>query len=175
MDWTNEVDAKEIAGRLVERYEQLFRNIQLDKMAFIRNLSKKSDTPIKIYGVKYPNSIWNDHVYIMEIFDDCWGTLEQKQRNLAVAQALCSIHTDGFSESSKNYGKIVKPDIVSFMEVYVMSGGIPNYLNNPSVIDPLAGQDEDKFVIIPRRTIDHCESNSGDVNIDCADMTTGEG
>lgn len=139
--WVPEEEAKQITNKLIDKYHELFGHIQTDKIAFIKDCKKQSDIPIKIKSVKFPESIWIDEVYILTVFDDCWGTLEPKQRNLAVAQALCSIHKEGFGETSKNYGKIIKPDIVSYLEIYAMAGGVPNFLQNPSAVDPLASDE----------------------------------
>jgi hypothetical protein len=132
-----DTESKDIMIRLIDKYPTLFGHIVPDQIGFVMNLKKKSSYPIKVRNVSYPNSIWNDNVYIVEVFQDCWATLEPKQRNLAVAQAMCNIHTDGFSETSKNYGKIIKPNISTFLEVFSMAGGIPNWLENASVSDPL--------------------------------------
>lgn len=137
-----ETDAKEIMVKLIAKYPTIFGHVEVDRIGFIRNLKKKSDLPTKLVAVKHPHDIWNDNTYILEIFGDCWGTLEQKQKNLAIAQVLCSIHSEGFSENSKNYGKTIKPNIVSYLEVFSLSGGIPNWLENPSALDPLEGQME---------------------------------
>ena len=136
--WEPDIEAKGIAVSLIEKYPQLFRHVDVEKVFFIRNQCKKSKVPTKITSVKYPYDIFCTHTYIIEIFDDCWGTLEKAQRNLAIAQSLFAIHVSGFEENSTCYGKIVKPDIVTYLEVTCMAGNVPNWLGNVSASDPLA-------------------------------------
>jgi len=135
--YTAETDSKEIALKLIETYPQLFGHVNAEKIGWIRNLKKASKIPIKVYKVSYPNSIWNDNVYIIEVFNDCWACLENNQKNLAVAQAMFSIHAEGFSENSQNYQKLVKPNISTYLEVFSLAGGVPNFLENASANDPL--------------------------------------
>lgn len=136
--YTAETDAKEIAAKLIEAYPKLFGHIEVEKIGWIRNLKKTSKIPIKLYVVKYPHSIWNDNVYILEVFGDCWSCLESNQKNLAVAQAMFAIPPEGFYESSKQYQKLVKPNITTYLEVFAMAGGVPNFLENANAADPLA-------------------------------------
>lgn len=137
-NWEADVEAKEIAEKLIEKYPQLFRHVDLSKVFFSRVLSKKSAIPTKTVSVGYPASIFCPNVYFVNVFGDCWGTLEPAQRNLAVAQSLYSMHPNGFEESSSKYGSVVKPDVVTFLEVTCMAGNIPNWLTNASSVDPLA-------------------------------------
>jgi len=133
-----EPDAKEILIKLIDKYPTLYSHIDPEKIGFVRNLKKKSKIPIKVSNVTYPNSIWNDNIYVFEIFNDCWACLEPKQKNIAVAQAMCALHKDGFQETSNGYAKIIRPDITTYMEIFVLAGGVPNWLENASAIDPLA-------------------------------------
>jgi hypothetical protein len=137
-NWEADTEAKEIAEKLIEKYPQLFRHVDIAKVFFSRILSKKSAIPTKVKPVSYPASIFCPNVYFVDVYDDCWGTLEPAQRNLAIAQALCSMHVSGFEESATGYAKIVKPDVVTYLNVTCMAGNIPNWLNNASSCDPLA-------------------------------------
>ncbi|MFA6679097.1 MAG: putative metallopeptidase [Candidatus Methanomethylophilaceae archaeon] len=141
INWEVEVEAKELTKKLIEKYPDKFGHINIDKIGFLRHLRKQADLPIKISAVKFPHSVWNDNVYIFIVMEDCWNTLEPKQKNIAVAQALCSLHKDGFLENGKSYGKIIKPDIVSYMELLDISGNVPNWLHDTSFADPLRGED----------------------------------
>jgi len=135
--YCEDTEVKEIAVKLIEKFPTIFGHINVDKIGFVMDLKKKSSFPIKVNKVSFPNSIWNDNVYVFIIYNDCWATLEQKQRNLGVAQSLCSIHLDGFSETSTGYGKIIKPNINTYLEVFAMAGGVPNWLENVNAADPL--------------------------------------
>jgi hypothetical protein len=135
--WELDTEAKMIAEKLIEKYPQLFRHIDVEKICFVRILNKKSTIPTKVEGVKFPASIYCNNVYFVNVYNDCWATLETAHRNLAIAQALYSIHVNGFEESSNKYGKLVKPDVVTFLEISCMAGNIPNWLNNASVSNPL--------------------------------------
>lgn len=132
-----DTETKEIMEKLIKKYPVIFGHIVPDKIGFVMNLKNKSHIPIKVSSVKFPDAIWNDNVYTFVVFQDCWQTLESKQRNLAVAQAMCQIHPDGFAEQSQGYAKIVKPTITTFLEVFSMAGGVPNWLENASATDPL--------------------------------------
>lgn len=136
--YCEDTEAKEIAKKLISKFPTLYGHINPDKIGFVMDLKKKSHTPIKVSSVKFPDSIWNDNVYTFIVYQDCWATLETKQRNLGVAQALCSIHQDGFSEQATGYGKLVKPNINTYLEIFAMAGGVPNWLENNQAVDPLA-------------------------------------
>jgi len=136
--YCEDTEVKEIAAKLIEKYPTLYGHITPDKIGFVMDLKSKSHTPIKVKAVSFPDSIWNDNVYTFRVYQDCWSTLENKQRNLAVAQALCSLHVDGFSETATGYGKIIKPNINTYLEVFAMAGGVPNWLENNQAVDPLA-------------------------------------
>lgn len=135
--YCEDTEAKEIAGRLIAKFPEIFGHIEAERIGFVMDLKKKSSVPIKVIPVRFPHSIWNDNVYIFVVYNDCWSTLEQKQRNLGVAEALCSIHKDGFAELSKGYGKTVRPEINTYLEVFAMAGGVPNWLDNVNAADPL--------------------------------------
>ena len=69
-------------------------------------------------------------VYFVEVMDDTWRDLSQKQKNLAVFHIMCSIPQGGFDPESKKYAGKRKPDYEIYAEEYAVSGGVPNWLEN---------------------------------------------
>ena len=136
--WQPDTEVKDYIIQLADKYPEVFGHVEADKIGIVRDMKKKNASPVCIKSVVFPESVWIDRlVYIMTVYDDVWGILEKSQKGLAVAQVLCSIPKDGFIESSKGYAKKISPDIKTYMEVFALSGGVPNWMENVSAKDPL--------------------------------------
>ena len=142
-DFTVCHEVKDVVERYLVRFSEMFEGFDADRIGFLLTLKKKSKVPIKVHAVSYPMNVWVEHAYVFETFETWWKIMNQKQRNLAVFKAMCSIPDGGFDEKSKHYAKVLKPEIQMFMREFAASGGIPNWMENPAALDPMEREAED--------------------------------
>jgi len=135
---TNEVE--EIAEKLIEKFPQVFDYFDVAQIQSVILNDKKSKVAIKTVAVKFPFNISNPKTYYAIVYDEVWKDLTTKQKNLAVFEFMCSIPSEGFNAESSSYGKIRKPDIMTYMESFVVSGGVPNWMENGDARDPLSDE-----------------------------------
>lgn len=131
-------DVEDIVDEIMLKYPKVFSYFEPNKIQSVILENKKSKKPIKIIPVKFPYDISCTKTYFFIVYDECWKDLNQTQRNIAVFKAMISIPEGGFIEEEKNYAKIRKPDYELYAEEFAVTGGVPNWLENPDVKDPLA-------------------------------------
>jgi len=136
-------DVKGIMEKFLERFEGMFEGFDVEQIHFIKTQKKKSKEPVKLRAVGYPNYIFTSKPYIVEVFEEWWRDMHQKQKNLAVFHVMCAIPDGGFDEQSKFYGKKLQPDIRMYMREYAASGGVPNWMENPAAQDPMERSADD--------------------------------
>ena len=146
VDFYSDRDVQDIMEAYLERFPTMFEGFDTAKIGFVTTKKKtaKQDGKgaIKFHQVKYPHNVWLGKVYIVEVLESPWKKLDQTKKNLAVFRTMCKVPTGAFDESSKMYGKILKPDIQMFTREFAAAGGVPNWEENPAAKDPMK-QDAD--------------------------------
>lgn len=137
VDFESGREVQDIMEKFVEKFPQIFEGFDASRIGFVMTKKKKSKIPVKLSKVGYPMDVFTNKTYVVEAFQSVWKDIDQKKRNLAVFHAMCAIPDGAFDEQSKNYGKKLQPEIKMYMREYAASGGVPNWMENPSAIDPL--------------------------------------
>lgn len=136
-DWSAAQDVKDIMERFVEHFPGVFEGFDTDGIVCIITKKKKSKMPIKVRALGYPAYIAAGKPYIVEAFEVWWKVMDQRQKNIAVFAAMSHIPEGGFDEQSKQYGKLVRPEIQMHMQTFAAIGGVPNWFDNPAAKDPM--------------------------------------
>ena len=159
-DYVITPEINDIMEDIVEAYPQVFEGFDSAKIGATITANKKGKRPVRISSVRYPVNIWCNKVYIVEAFQDQWVTMDQKQKNLAVFHVMCAVPEGGFDENSKNYGRKKKPDYEVFMEEFAVTGGVPNWMENPAARDPIevAGEIQDDIGPSPVAMVEEIDS-----------------
>lgn len=144
VDFFSDKQVQDVMEAFLTRFPGMFGGFDTSKIGFVTTKKKKAKEVIKLHRVRYPFSVWFTKVYVAECSEALWQKLDPTKRNLAVFKAMCSIPNDGFDEQSKQYGKLLQPDIKMFMREYAASGGIPNWMENPAARNPLEEEVEAK-------------------------------
>ena len=123
MEWKEDAEVSGIALDLVEKYEDMFDGLDLNKLRFIRIMGKKGLNTIDVLGVGFPFNIDNNYVYYIMTNNFKWKVLSDEQKNLSVMDALYTIAPGGTDETSINYGLKRKKDINDFSIILSAAGG----------------------------------------------------
>ena len=141
VDFYSDRDVQDIMEAYLERFPTMFEGFDTAKIGFVttkkKNAKQDGKKAIKLHQVKYPHNVWLGKVYICEVLESPWKKLDQTKRNLAVFRTMCQVPTGAFDESSKMYGKTLKPDIQMFTREFAAAGGVPNWEENPAAKDPM--------------------------------------
>lgn len=144
-DWGVCPEATDIMERIVEKYPQVFETIDVSRVGAVLTRGKSSRFPLKLKPVKYPFNVWIDGVdYILEVFDVQWSEMDDKQKALAVFHIMCMFPQGAFDENSSDFAKKKRADYELFAEEFAVSGGVPNWMENPSAEDPLEEDSEEE-------------------------------
>ena len=132
---------------IVSKYPTVFEGFDSNKVLVVFTKGKKSKTAAKLHPVKYPYSTMIDKTYILEIYYEKWKDMPNKSRNLSLFHHMCSVPEGGFDESSKNYAGKRKPDYKMFAEEFAVTGGVPNWEENPEARDVFDEDVEENDVV----------------------------
>lgn len=164
-------EVEDIIDELLLKYPKVFSFFDVNKIQSVILDNKKSKKPIKIVPIKFPYDISSTKTYYFIVYDECWKDMNQTQKNIAVFKAMISIPDGGFNEEDKNYAKIRKPDYELYAEEFAVTGGVPNWMENPDVRDPLADTTDSDDVSRVPVTADQLQ---GGVSIDDIDASNEE-
>lgn len=143
VDFYSDKQVQDIMESFLSKFSGMFGGFDTSKIGFVTTKKKKAKEVIKLHRVRYPFSVWIGKVYIAECSELLWQKLDVPHRNMAAFRAMCAIPDGGFDEQSKQYGKLLQPDIKMFMREFAASGGVPNWMEHPKVNDPLADDKDD--------------------------------
>lgn len=136
-NWTAEEEVPEIIQKFLDKFPTVFEDFRIESIKFIRTLEKKSKEILKVRPVRYPQDVFVDAPYIMEVFDMGWEKLDQKRKNLLVFHHMCSFPEGAFDPTSEFYAKKVKPQIVMYELEHAVTEGVWNWRENDLVNDPM--------------------------------------
>jgi len=149
-DWNTLPEVQEIMENFITRFPKMFEGFNVGHLMVFCTRKKKSRKPIRLHSISYPMEAALQKPYIVEVFDKKWGKLTPTQKNLAVFHIMCMIPQGAFDPTSKFYGRKVKPDIEMFMAEFAVSGGIPNWLENPAAKNPFEQTQATIDAVIPK-------------------------
>jgi hypothetical protein len=137
-DYSVSPEVTDIMEKVVKTFPSVFPGFDINKIISVHTKNKKSKSnkcPINLKPVRYPYDILIDKTYICEVMDDTWNDMTDKQRNLAVFHTMCAIPEGAFDEASKSYAKKKAPDYHIYAEEFAVTGGVPNWMENPDTRD----------------------------------------
>jgi hypothetical protein len=142
VDFMSDKQVQDIMESFLQRFPQMFSGFDVSKIGFVTTKAKKKGKEprefLKLHKVPYPYSVWISKTYIVECTSDAlWSKASKTQKNLAAFRVMCAIPENAFDEQSKQYGKVLPPEIKMYMREYAASGGVPNWMENPAAKDPL--------------------------------------
>ena len=153
-DWEQNQDVPVIVDRLANKVKA-FSFFEREHIFYVTVRGKKYKKPIKVVSCRYPYYVTTTpYVYIFEIMGDVWTALSQKQKNLSVYHAMCSIPSGGFDPVSKDFARKLSVDYELYADEFEVAG-VPDWLENPDAVDPLDSPKSDgkKRVPVTKETI----------------------
>ena len=137
------VENYEVVSFILDQMEKIaaafpvaFASFDVNQVGAVMTKDKKSKRAAKLHPIKYPDSVWiPGKVYIVEVFHENWAKMDDKQKNLSLFHLMCSIPSDGFDPTSKDYAKKRRPDYEMFREEFAVTGGVPDWMDNPGARD----------------------------------------
>jgi len=154
IEWEVNQDVPLIVERLVSKVK-MFSAFESDRVFYLTVKGKKYKKPIKVTSCRFPYNLVSDpYIYIFEVMGDVWAALSQKQKNLSVYHAMCSVAPGGFEPSSKDFARKLSYDYELYADEYEVAG-VPDWLENPEASDPLESNEKDnkKRVPITKETV----------------------
>jgi hypothetical protein len=136
-DWGSGKEVQDIMEKFVDRFPEMFEGFNVGMIHFINTQKKKSNVPVKVHTVGHPQEVFVGRPYIVEAFDLWWKEMDQKKKNQAVFGAMTLFPAGAFDDTSKYYGKRLKPEIQMTMREFAAFGGVPNWFENPAAADPM--------------------------------------
>lgn len=132
----------DIVERTVDRFPAIFDGFDPGKVRAVITKGKRGR--MKIHPNRFPFNIFTTgFVYIFEACGKTWEEMSDKQKRLEIFHVMCAIPRGGFDQTSKDYGRKLKPEIEMFLMEFAASGGVPNWTQNPSAKDPLELEEEE--------------------------------
>lgn len=138
-DYRSDPEVRDTVEKYVKKFPRVFDGFKVDDIFYIVTQTKKirGKYPIKVKPVPYPHYVSSGKTYVFETFETKWTGMTQKQKNLSVFHAMCSIPIGGFDTSSTKYGKMLKPDFTLYRSEYAASGGVADWHEDDSARDPM--------------------------------------
>ena len=137
-DFNVSPEVTDIMVKMTEKFPKVFPGFDTQQITVSHTNGKTcSRKPLKIYPIKYPYSVLIDKAYIIEVAQDTWQEMNDKQKRLAVFHTMCAIPEGAFDSTSKNYAGKKKPDYEIYDAEFAVSGGVPNWMDNEEAQDPL--------------------------------------
>lgn len=118
---------RDIASKIVDRYNVAFGHIDVDSILFLTEDSKAPKKYADIQLVKAPYTFITNYKFIMTVYEPKVIAMNDAQRNLLVMHELMHISDD--------FDKLVKHDLEDFSSLVATYG--LNWDTNPNVKDPL--------------------------------------
>lgn len=124
-DYRSDHEVSDIVEKFLEKFPSIFEGFDAGGIEFIVTCKKKSQKPINLRSVGYPFEVFIGKPYVMEVMEEKWKKMSQKQKNQAVFHIMCAIPNGGFDPASKYYGRKVRPQIVMYDLEFAAVGGVP--------------------------------------------------
>jgi hypothetical protein len=147
-EWQEDSEALSIAMDIVDKYEETFEHIDLERIRFLRILNKKNGKEVKVTSVSFPFNIDTPYLYYMEFDDEKWKVMDDAQRNLTVFSALYEVAPGGMDSESSSYGKKRPIDIKDYAAVIAAAGGRYDWkeVGSTGIHDILLSKEEEQGI-----------------------------
>ena len=122
-DWREDAEALKIALKLTDKYKEIFEDLDLQKVRFVRNLASQAQKVGEVKACGFPYDIDSPFAYYVIIANNKWKELSESQQVLAIMHLLYAIAPQGTDETSNNYAKLRRHDVQDFNVVLAAAGG----------------------------------------------------
>ena len=122
-DWREDAEALNIAPKLTDKYKEIFEDLDLQKVRFVRNLASQAQKVGEVKACGFPYDIDSPFAYYVIIANNKWKELSESQQVLAIMHLLYAIAPQGTDETSNNYAKLRRHDVQDFNVVLAAAGG----------------------------------------------------
>ena len=122
-DWREDSEALGIAMKLMDKFPEMFQDLDLTKIKFVRNLAGTSSKIGEIKTCGFPYDIDSPYSYYIIVENSKWKMLSEAQQTLAIMHFLYAIAPGGTDETSNNYAKCRKHDVKDYNVVLAAAGG----------------------------------------------------
>ena len=122
-DWREDAEALNIALKLTDKYKEIFEDLDLQKVRFVRNLASQAQKVGEVKACGFPYDIDSPFAYYVIIANNKWKELSESQQVLAIMHLLYAIAPQGTDETSNNYAKLRRHDVQDFNVVLAAAGG----------------------------------------------------
>jgi len=135
---------RETAEKLIRKYPKVFEHIDLNKVLFLLDSTKKCKKFADVRKVGYPYDFFTEHKFIMTFYEINMAPLTIAQTNMVVLHELLHI--------SYTFDKLVKHDVEDFSAIvdkynsnWTHQPDLPNVLEDATIFanDNLGRDDED--------------------------------
>jgi hypothetical protein len=140
-DYACSSEVTDIMVKLITKFPSVFTGMDVNLVACVHTNNKASKKkPLSLRAVKYPYDVWLNKVYVIEVAQETWAEMNDKQKNLATFHIMCGIPEGAFDVTSKNYAGKKKPDHEVYDQEFAVTGGVLNWMDEENeAIDPLDG------------------------------------
>lgn len=122
-DWREDAEALNIALKLTDKHKEIFEDLDLQKVRFVRNLASQAQKVGEVKACGFPYDIDSPFAYYVIIANNKWKELSESQQVLAIMHLLYAIAPQGTDETSNNYAKLRRHDVQDFNVVLAAAGG----------------------------------------------------
>ena len=139
-DYVVNTDVQQMMEKIIENFPNDFQKFDTDSVHVVFTKGKPAKSKSKIYklkGCKYPEDTLHEKTYCLEIADEDWKLLSDKQKYHLVHRVMISIPEEGFETESKEYGKLIKHDYDIYAKEYKVTNGVPNWLEDDTKLPDL--------------------------------------
>lgn len=122
-DWSEDVEALDIATKLIDKYPKVFDGLDLTRVRFVRNMASASRVAGEVKPCSFPYDIDSPYAYYIIINNSYWKSLSEAQQTLAVMHLIYAIAPGGTDETSTNYARTRRHDIKDYNLIMAAAGG----------------------------------------------------
>jgi len=142
-DYACSSEVTDIMVKLINKFSTVFTGMDVNLIACVHTNNKANKRqPLTLRSVKYPYDVWLNKVYIVEVAQETWEEMNDKQKNLATFHVMCAIPEGAFDVTSKNYAGKKKPDHEVYDQEFAVTGGVLNWMDEENTAkDPLDNTD----------------------------------
>ena len=122
-EWNEDSETLGIARKLLDKYPEIFENLDLQKIKFVRDLAAKGSKLGELKSCGFPYDIDSPYIYYLVINNSQWKNLSEAQQVLAVMHFLYAVAPGGTDETGSNYAKTRQHDVKDYNVVLAAAGG----------------------------------------------------
>lgn len=137
-DYVVTSEIRDMMEKILTAFPSEYPGFDVEGIHTVMTKGKKSKSHVyRLKSCKYPEDTLHDKVYTLEVFEENWKLLSQKQKDHIINKVMMSIPEGGFDLNSDEYAKIKKPDYQTFAKEHRFTDGAVNWLEDDSKLPDL--------------------------------------